>query len=262
MKLVFLKIAFVFFFFGQFILAQTAFKIPEKPNLIYPVNDYAGIFSDEEEQKLNQKLINYQNTTSTEILVFSITTLDGDDANFVAAKWGKKWGIGQKGKNNGIILLIAANDRKIVIQNGRGTEDVMTDYQSTNIIQNYFIPNVKKSGFYVATDLSTDVIIATLEGKFKNDIPNKKKKGEFGFTHFLIFLIIFIIIIFISRGNSNGGNNGDILMDRKGRRRYDGGFIFPVGGGSFGGSSGGSDSGFGGFGGGGDFGGGGASGDW
>lgn len=264
MKSVFLKIILLLFF--GFISAQTAFKIPEKPKIIYPINDYAELFTQQEEHQLNEKLINYQKQTSTEILVITIPTLDGDDGKYVAAIWGEQWKIGQKGKDNGVIVLLSIQDRKIVIQAGRGTEDALTDFRSKKIVQDYFVPYLKQGNYYLATDLGTDAIISTLEGKFVNDTPNNSNDGSI--VWIIIFIILLFVVISIFSKGSNGGttfNDDDVLIDRRGRRKYrdDGGWIFPggFGGGSFGGGSS-SGGGFGGFGGGGSFGGGGASGDW
>ncbi|MCB9202466.1 MAG: TPM domain-containing protein [Flavobacteriales bacterium] len=253
MRLVFLS--FFLLAFG-FSFAQKEFIIPKKPDKIYPINDYADIFSLDEEQILNQKLIRYADSTSTEIVVATVKTLNGDDINYVGAKWGETWKLGQTEKNNGVLVLIVPNDRKMTIQAGRGTEDKLTDYQSSKIIQNYFIPNIKRGDYFTATNEGTDAIIATLDGKFKNDTFQDKVVN---YLPILFFLFIFLIIFFSSKGNGN--DDGDIIIDSRGRRRYRDSGGWWIGGGGFGGGSS-SGGGFGGFGGGGSFGGGGASGSW
>lgn len=252
-------------FLNNFIYGQTEFKIPEKPKIIYPVNDYANILTEEQQNKLNNKLISYSDSTSTEIIVCIVKTLNGDDINYVGAKWGEKWQIGQKYKNNGILLLIASDDHKLAIQNGRGVEDAMTDYTSSTIIHQYMIPYLQQNDYYGAINSGTDQIIKVLQGKFKAaDNPEDTDDTTSGII--VAVFIFFIILLYILMHKNNRNNT---YYDRNGKRRNNdddfwgglGGFI----GGSIFGGSGGSSSrggGFGGFGGGGSFGGGGASGSW
>lgn len=260
-------VKFIFLIFGLFVniflYGQTEFKIPEKPQLIFPVNDYANILTDDQRNALNNKLISYSDSTSTEIVVCLIKTLGGDDINYVGAKWGEKWQIGQKYKNNGVLLLIATDDHKLTIQTGRGVEDALTDYTSSMIIHQYMIPYLKLNNFYEAINSGTDQIINVLQGKFKAD-----NKGDDDTTSGIVIaiFIFFIILLYILMHKNNKNNT---YYDRNGKRRNNdddfwgglGGFI---GGSIFGGgsSSGSRGGGFGGFGGGGSFGGGGASGSW
>lgn len=252
---------------GIFNFAQTEFKIPKKPATIYPVNDYAGVLTADQALALNQKLISYSDSTSTEIIVCTVKTLDSDDINYVGAKWGNQWGIGQKDKNNGILLLIAIQDHKLTIQNGRGTEDAMTDLYSGVIINQYMVPYLKRNDFYGAINAGTDQIINVLQGKFK--ASPKKSDSEDGISGFVIALIIFFFILFIALMRKKSANS--TYYDSKGKKNkknddddfwggFGGGFLGGGMGGFGGGSSGGG--GFGGFGGGGSFGGGGASGSW
>ena len=257
-------VKFILLIFGLFVniflYGQTEFKIPEKPQLIYPVNDYANILTDDQRNALNNKLISYSDSTSTEIVVCLIKTLGGDDINYVGAKWGEKWQIGQKYKNNGVLLLIATDDHKLTIQTGRGVEDALTDYTSSMIIHQYMIPYLKLNNFYEAINSGTDQIINVLQGKFKAD-----NKGDDDTTSGIVIaiFIFFIILLYILMHKNNKNNT---YYDRNGKRRNNdddfwgglGGFI---GGSIFGGGSS-SGSRGGGFGGGGSFGGGGASGSW
>ena len=238
------------FLCGSFLFAQTEFKIPNPPDVIYPVNDYANVLTPEQIQNLNDRLITYSDSTSTEIIVCTVRTLDGDDIKYVGAKWGEKWEIGQKGKNNGIVLLIAVDDRKLAIQNGRGTEDAMTDLVSGVIIRNYMIPYLKNNDYYGAINAGVDQIINVLAGKFQADPESDNNDTSTVVITLLAFVFIFLCFIYTN------GNNSGTYYDHNGKRSYGGGFFGGgFGGGSFGG-------GFGGFGGGGSFGGGGASGSW
>jgi uncharacterized protein len=196
-----------------------------------------------------------------------IASTEGENIAYLAANWGEKWGIGDAAKDNGILVLLAKNDRKITIQSGKGVEEFLTDFQSKRIIDQVIIPEFKKGDFYSGLDLGSDYIFRTLQGEFKGSRKNDKD-GKFPFGVIIFVIIVIIIFVMSSKGNNNGGKNfresstletilNTIILTNAGRRS--GGF-----GGGFGGSSGGGfgSGGFGGGFGGGSFGGGGASGGW
>ena len=256
------------FFFVNFSYAQ--FKIPEVPKKQTSVYDYSKLLSKNEARNLEQKLIRYSDSTSTQIVVIIIDSSKREDLNYLAANWGEKWGIGQKGKDNGIIILLAKSDRKVAIQAGRGTEAKLTDFMSKEIIDSRIIPEFKRGDYYAGLDAGTDGVFQVLTGEFKETRKRKKKNEEKMIPFFkggviFIIILIFVIVGIINRRNGGGGKGGrgsttaallDILiLSSLGRSS----------GGSFGGGS--SSGGFGGGGfsggfGGGSFGGGGASGSW
>ncbi len=233
------------------------------------VYDTANMLTKQEASALSYKLIKYADTTSTQIAIATITSLEGNSIVMLATEKAHEWGVGQKGKDNGVFILISKNDRKVHIATGYGVEHLLTDYLSKEIITNIITPAFKQQQYYRGLDASVDVIIKVLAGEYKADKKNKKGKGNI----FIIILIVVIVIFIMSRGNNSnkggkGGNrtqsldSSDILTtmllgslgNGRGYRGSSGGF---GGGGSFGGGS----FGGGGFGGGG-FGGGGASGGW
>lgn len=265
------KYIILFFFFGslfsQTLLAQ--FDIPKKPSFQTSVYDYVGLLSGGQKAKLENKLVKYSDSTSTQIVVAIIATTKGEEIGYLATKWAHKWGFGQKGKDNGVFLLLAKDDKKITIQTGYGTEHLLTDYRSRQIIEYDILPHFRNGNYYAGLDAGANTIFKVLNGQFKG---TRQKDQEFD-PSFLIFLIIFIIFfILISRGNrgNHGGGRGNyrntdsrdiletIILSNAGRGGFSGGGIF--GGGSSGGSFGGG--GFGGGFGGGGFGGGGATGGW
>ena len=223
-----------------------------------------------------QKLIRYSDSTSTQIVVITIKTTKGENIGMLAPRWGQAWGIGQDGKNgtksrdNGIVILVAFEDRKIHISPGYEVEWVLTAGITGDIVRAVIIPEFKKGDFYGGIDKGVDTIFDFLTGKFKAD-PKANKVSIWPFIIFFIIFIIFLIII-ANASKGKGGGNGTghfggsnledfIILSRMGRRS--GGSIFGSGGG-FGGSSGGGGFGggfSGGFGGGG-FSGGGAGGSW
>lgn len=250
-------------FLSQFSFSQ-GYEIPEKPKFQTSVYDYVKLLSDSQKTSLENKLVRYSDTTSTQIVIAVISSTEGENINYLAANWGEKWGIGGAKKDNGVFILLAKDDRKIAIQNGRGVEYLLTDFQSKRIIERIIIPEFKKGNYYAGLDKGADSIFRTLQGEFKGSRKQNKKGFDLGS---IIFIIIIIILFFlISRGNKNNRGGGKryrrgsvadaifetIILSNAGRR---GGSF----GGGFGGSSGG---GFGGGFGGGSFGGGGASGGW
>jgi uncharacterized protein len=266
MRLPSLKRFFVFFLLGLNLLIS-AQNIPKKPAVLYPVYDEAGILTAQEKETLNQKLIKFSDSTSTEIEVIIIPTTGGQDVNFLATMYGEQWKIGQKGVDNGIVFLIATNDHTMSIQQGRAGEQYLTASVAGQIIDYLVAPAFKQGQWFTGIDRGTSAIMEAVQGKFK---PQKKPQKTDGLSYFQIMLIIFVIIFifnfFSNRGGrGNSDDDDDVELSRRGRKNYSGGFFpFPIGGGGFGGGFGGGSSGggFGGFGGGGSFGGGGASGGW
>ena len=247
-------------------LAQA--DIPPKPTVQTSVYDGAKILSGFEKNALEQKLINYSDTTSTQIVVATVNTIQGENIALYAAEWAHQWGIGQAKEDNGVFILVAKDDRKLTIQTGYGVEHLLTDALSKRIIENIITPEFKQGKYYEGLDRGTGAIIEVLSGEYKGT-PKRDSEGG-GIPIWLIILFFIILMIILSNRNRGGGNRGRkrndvartlleaIILSRAGR----GGF---GGGGGFGGSSGGGSFGGGGFGGGfggGGFGGGGASGGW
>lgn len=237
--------------------AFAQFKIPEKPKFQTSVYDYAKLLSPSQKTALENKLIKYSDTTSTQIVVAVIKSTKGEEIGYLATNWAHKWGIGQKKEDNGVFILLAKNDRRVTIRTGYGTEHLLTDYTSRQIIEREIIPFFKADDYYGGLNAGTDAVFKVLKGEYKG-----KKKEEFPIG--IIFIIILIILfIFSSRGNKGGGSkhyrgnrSGDIfdpiILSNSGRGGFSGGGFF----------GGGSSGGFGGGFGGGGFGGGGASGSW
>ncbi|MFX0558447.1 TPM domain-containing protein [Maribacter sp. CXY002] len=240
------------------------FEIPEKPELQTSVYDYIDLLGNQQKITLSNKLIRYSDSTSTQIVITIISSTEGENINYLGAQWGQKWGIGQKGKDNGILIILAKDDRKIAINTGYGVEATLTDALSKRIIENIILPEFRSGDFYAGLDKGSDAIFQVLTGEFKEDRTFDDHQG-FPFSSFLPFIIFIIIIIILWSRKSGGKNNGRggrrhgglspwdiIILSNMGRSSGSG----SSGGGSFGGG------GFsGGFGGGG-FGGGGASGGW
>jgi len=247
------------FLFTQVSFAQ--FDIPEKPEFQTSVYDYANVLAADEKSALEEKLIHYSDSTSTQIVVITIESLKGEDIGILTPKWGQKWGIGGTAKNdNGVIILLAKAERKIWISAGYGLEDRLTAGIGGEITRNIIIPEFKAGSYYRGLDKGTDALFDVFKGKYKGERKQTKEKK---FPVLPILIIIVIILMLISRNKNSGGNSGNssggpslldviILSSLAGGRGSSGGF----GGGSSGGG------GFGGGFGGGGFSGGGSGGDW
>lgn len=263
------KVVFLFAFLISQIAFSQGYQIPEKPKFQTSVYDYINLLSATQKADLESKLVRYSDSTSTQIVVAIISSAEGENINYLGANWGEKWGIGDAVKDNGVLIILAKNDRKIAISSGKGVEHLLTDFQSKRIIDRVITPEFRKGDYYNGLDLGADYIFKTLNGEFKGSRQEESKGFDPGVIVFILIIIVFFILI--SRGNRNnkgGGRNNrtgslsesifdTILLSSLGRS-----------GGGFGGSSGGSNSGgfggggFGGGFGGGSFGGGGASGGW
>lgn len=259
-----------FFTFFLFSLSLTVWAqlVPEKPALLYPIYDEADLLSAQEEDLLNQKLIKFYDSSSTEISVIIIPTTKGEDVNYLATIYGEKWKIGEKEQDNGIVFLIATEDRRFSIQQGRGVERYLTASVAGQILDYIVTPSFKQGNYYQGIDRGTTALMEVVEGKFK-PVAKSPKSGGAPFRTLIVifFIILFLSFFFRNRGGGRNDDDDDVILSRRGRRTYPGGFFpFPgsFGGGGFGGGGfgGGSGGGFGGFGGGGSFGGGGASGGW
>ena len=233
-------------------------NLPDKPKKETSLYDAAGLLTVEQQLSLEQKLIDYADSTSTQIVVVTIKSLEGRQINLFAAEWAHKWGIGQKDKDNGLLFLIAKEDRKMSIQVGYGLEHLLTDAMSRRIIETIIAPYFKQGDYYRGIDAGTTVMMRVLSGEYVNDKEEESGSSIPFFVFLIIFLLIFILIIRSGKSSGGGGyrssGTGPIILGGGSGGFGSGGF--GGGGGSFGGG------GFsGGFGGGG-FGGGGASGGW
>ncbi|MBI1317297.1 TPM domain-containing protein [bacterium] len=225
--------------------------IPPRPNPPRLVNDLADILSPEQEARLERFLVDYDDSTSTQIAVVTVRTTAGEDINFYAAKIGETWGVGQAGKENGIVLCVAVDDRMVAIQTGYGIEEYLRAGLAKRIIDERMVPAFRNNDYPGGIVAGVNGIVEVLSGKFEAvDKPEAFPWGG-------LFLLILLLLIFGLRNRGRG--NGYWIGPTGGHVFRPGGFGgFGGFGGGFGGGGGG---GFGGFGGG-SFGGGGASGGW
>lgn len=241
------------------------FTIPEKPDFQTSVYDYAKLLSDSEKQQLEEKLVRYSDSTTTQIVVVIVDNIKGEDIGILAPKWGQEWGIGQAKQDNGVLILLAKEERKIWIAPGYGVDDRLIAGITGEIVRNIIIPEFKAGSYYNGLDKGADAIFDVLRGKYKGSRKQDKGSGSLPLVIFLVLFVVVLIIISKNKGKGTGSGSGfgsspsllDIIILSSLGRSGGSGF---GGGGGFGGSSGGG--GFGGGFGGGGFSGGGAGGSW
>jgi len=173
--------------------------IPDVPKIETTLYDYANLLTKEEQQRLEQKLIKYSNSTSTQIVLVTINSIGSTDISVFADGLAQKWGIGQKERDNCILVLVAKNELKANISAGYGIEHLLTDAMSTRIIELVIIPNFKSANFYAGLNKCSDEIFQLLNGDVigvtKKDTHKKYSSKIKG-----VFIVIVFIIFFVFRG--------------------------------------------------------------
>lgn len=232
---------------GLLLLLPLSAGALDVPPLSGHVNDRAGLLRSDTVIKLEQYLSEFERSDSTQLVVLTIPSLEGEVLEQYALKVAESWGIGQKGKDNGALLLIARDDRKIRIEVGYGLEGRLTDLLSGRIIDNEISPHFKAGNFNDGVVAGMVAMVEAVRGEYQGTgrtVGKKKQRSPWGTLLLLLFLGPGLMML--NRGSRSGGSH---------HRR--GGFYA---GGPFGGGFGGGGGGFGGGGGG--FGGGGSSGGW
>ena len=236
--------------------------LQQKPTKL--VNDYTTTLTADQQQVLEQKLVAFDDSTSTQIAVVIIPTLNGNDVSDYGVRLGRAWGIGGKERNNGVLLLIvngdkANGDRKLYIGTGYGVEGALPDITAKHIIDDVIVPNFKGDDYYRGIEEGTDAIMQAVKGEYKAPESYNSRKNKGGIGRIIFIIIIIVIFLAISGGKGGGGS----FMSRRGFAAWTIASMLSGGGrgGGWNGGGGSSGGGFGGFGGG-SFGGGGASGSW
>ena len=238
--------------------------IPARPNPPRLVNDYQNVMSADQVAALERKLVAYDDSTSTQVVVITYDINDDYPIEMVALKILREWGVGNKKTNNGIVLLADIKHRKIRIETGGGMEGSIPDITAKHIIESQIAPNFRNENYYRGFDEATDAIFQAAAGEYKAPDDYNRRQANKGGS--ILGLIVVFIIIIIALSKMGGGGGGGGMMSRRGFSPWIAASILnSLGGrGSSGGggwSGGGGGGGFGGFGGG-SGGGGGASGSW
>jgi len=242
--------------------------IPDRPVPPRLVNDFAGMLSGQEIAILEQKLVAFSDSTSTQIAIVIVPSLNGYDKSDYAQRLAEKWGIGIKGLNNGVLILVkpktADSNGQVFIAQGYGLEGIIPDLTCSEIVDQEILPSFRAGDYFNGLSNAASTIMSLANGEFSAaEYGQKAKKSSSKDipVGLIIFIVIVIAIVFGKSGGSNRRNisTGGLpfwmlmsMMGSSGRSSHSG---------SWGGFSGGGGGGFGGFGGG-SFGGGGAGGSW
>jgi uncharacterized protein len=248
-------------------------QVPERPTPPKLVNDMAGVLDSREQESLENELVQFSSSTSNQVAIVIIPSLNGYDRAQMAYEIGEKWGVGDSKFNNGIVILIKpktdSERGEAFIATGYGLEAVLPDAVCKRIVDNEMIPAFKNNDYYSGIKAGLDIVIPIASGEYSYKEYKKGEEGSLAGSLFVLVMVILFVIFLLSKNNNTtnlgGGNRrgpgaldllllGSILSS--GGRGRSGGF-----GGGFGGSGGFGGGGFGGFGGG-SFGGGGAGGSW
>lgn len=188
--------------------ATSAFAAVVFPHLSGRVVDEAGILTPTQEQKLTEVLAAHEAVTSNQLIVVTLKDLGQNTIEDYGYKLGREWGIGQKDKNNGVLFIIAPNDRQVRIEVGYGLEGQLTDALSRAIIEKEVLPHFKAGDYAGGIEAGVKVIIAALDGNLEP--LGKKKNADFILIFVVCIFAVAIILVFIShRRNPVDPRNDD-----------------------------------------------------
>lgn len=229
------------------------------PALDSRVVDQAGLLDANGQAQISRMLQAHEQASGEQLVVVTVANLQGLPIEDYGYQLGRAWGIGQKGKDNGALLLVAKDERKVRIEVGYGLEGRLTDAQSSIIINTVILPAFKQGNFSGGIQAGAAAMLKVLGGDpLAEPQPQQRATGEQEREHlpWPVFIILIVVVLLVVRGGGGGGRGG---RGGGGGSVLSGAVLGSIlgGGGSSGGGGGG---GFGG--GGGSFGGGGASGGW
>ena len=182
-----------------FILTSTFAYALEVPALKGRVNDYGKMISPGIASRLEQTLSDFEATDSTQVVILTVESLEGDSMEDFTIRVAEKWKIGQEGKDNGVILFASKNDRRMRIEVGRGLEGVLTDLLAGRILDNVISPQFKEGNFDEGFISGTEAIIQACRGEFKNDKTNRTGGSGFGALG-TILLVMFLPLVNLTAG--------------------------------------------------------------
>jgi uncharacterized protein len=169
-------------------------KYPDPPSPPRLVTDFTSTLTSDEANRLEQKLRNYYDSTSTQIAVVILTTLDGYPIDDYSINLAKQWGVGKKDKDNGVLILISIEERKIFIANGYGMEGVLTDGRTKRIIEQEIKPSFKEGAYYDGLNKGTDRIIQYASGEFVADDDGNTETPVAAILVLLLFFSVALLV--------------------------------------------------------------------
>lgn len=214
-KKLILSLGFLLCFAGVF-----AQQYPDRPTNS-PVADFTNTLNDADKQKLDTKIKAFEDSTSNQIAVVIVQSVGDYDIIEYGNGLIRKWGIGQKDKNNGVLVLVALADRKMSVQTGYGLEGALPDIVTQEIIQNDMKPRFRESDYYGGLDAATDDIIKYTKGEYKSSGKKavKGSNGKGGSAGIIVLIVIFVLIL-IFRNKGGGGGGRQIIGGRGGANPF------------------------------------------
>jgi uncharacterized protein len=195
----FLRITLLLSLLSSFAVADLTF-----PKLTGRVVDNASLLSSSQEQRLTQFLKAHEDKTTNQVVVVTLPTLQGYTIEEYGVELGRHWGIGQKEKNNGILLIVAPKERKVRIEVGYGLEGTLTDKIAHDIIQEKILPAFKRGKYDQGIENGTSAILQALDGEYqvtkvtKSKTPSQEGEGFFTFFIFGLVFLFWLIDYFVS----------------------------------------------------------------
>ncbi len=218
------------------LIVAGAWAAPEFPELTGRVVDQAGLLSPAVEESLTGDLQRHEAETTNQVVVVTLESLGGYDIADYGFQLGRHWGIGQEGKDNGVLLIVAPNERKMRIEVGYGLEGALTDATAKSIIERVIVPKFKSGDFEDGVREGVAAILGVLAGEEWSGTDQTSDQDELTFLEIVLivaFLIIFVVLWWVSSHFGWGGGWGG--SHRSGGGGFSSGGGFSGGGGSFGG---------------------------
>ncbi len=187
--------------FNRFVIMALIILLPlplfalDPPKLVGRVNDTANMLSQQARSNLEQKLKAFESATSNQVTVLTVPSLQGDDIDQFASHVFDQWKIGQKGKDNGILLVLAQTERKVRIEVGMGLQGVLPDITAGKIIRDVMRPHLKSGNFDQGINAGVDAIMAATKGEFKASPQDASRQAHKKKSSFSTILIIAAIAI-------------------------------------------------------------------
>ncbi len=191
-----MKKIFSFFILLLCCLPVAAYSL-DVPRLQGYVNDYAGMISASAKSKIEEGLKAFEQSDSTQIVILTIPSLEGENIEEFSIKTAEAWKIGQQQKDNGVLLIVSKQERKIRVEVGRGLEGKLTDLMAGRIIDQVIKPRFKQGDFDAGFIMGASALIAATRGEFKAEQRpiQRRQKGFPPFLTYFLFVGIFVLIL-------------------------------------------------------------------
>ena len=170
-------------------------KAPDPQTL---VTDYTGTLAPDQQQALEAKLVDFDKTTTTQIAVVIVPTIDNNEIADYGVRLFRAWGIGTKKNNNGVLLLIVKQDHQLNITTGYGVEGALPDITCKHIIDEEIVPRLKENDFYAGIDEGTDAIMKAVKGEYSAPESAGSPHKYPLLVRILFWIIVVIIVLFLA----------------------------------------------------------------